>query len=64
MTFKAEVSLYSVDGEEWTVDMAHYVVSDTRMGSLGRLKLENLDIVEGLLKEGDVLIRRKGKPRR
>jgi len=64
LTFKAEVSLYSVDGKEWTVDMAHYVVSNIRTGSKGRLKLENLDIVEGLLKEGDVLIKRPGKPRR
>ena len=64
MVFRAEVSLYSVDGEEWTVDMVHYVVSDIHTGNTGRLKLENLEIVEGLLKEGDVMIKRPGKPRK
>jgi len=61
MVFRAEVSLYSVDGKEWTVEMVHYDVSDARTGSLGRLKLESLDIVEGILKEGDVLIKRLRK---
>ena len=63
MVFKAEVSLYSVDGETWTVDMTHYVVSNVRTGKNGRLKLESLEIAEGLLKEGDVLIKRsRNKP--
>lgn len=55
--FKAEVSLHSVNDEEWTVDMAHYVVSDTHMGSKVKLRLESLEVIEGLLKEEDVLIK-------
>ena len=51
MTFKAKVSLYSVDGEEWTVDVREYVTFED-------------DLVDGVLKEGDVLIRRPTKYRR
>lgn len=51
MIFKARVLLYSVDGEEWTVDRREYVTIED-------------DLEEGVLKEGDVLIKRPGKPRR
>lgn len=59
MTFKAEVSLCSRDGKTWTVDRLYYVVSDTRMGNKGMLRLENLDIVENFLKEDDVLVKKQ-----
>ena len=59
--FKAEVNLYSVNDEKLTVDMVHYVVSDTRMGSKVKLRLESLEVMDGLLKEGDVLIKRLRK---
>jgi len=51
LIFKARVELYSVDGEEWTVDRREYVTIED-------------DLEEGVLKEGDVLIKRPGKPRR
>ena len=64
MTLRAEVSLYSFDGNEWTVEYIHYLVSDSHIGSNGRLKLKQLDKVEWILKEGDVLTKRFGAPRK
>lgn len=64
MVYKAEVSLYSSDGATWTVERAHYVIlEDPRCGTLGRLKMENLEYSE-VLKNGDVLIKRDWKKAR
>ena len=48
MIFEARVLLYSVDGEEWTVDRREYVTIN-----------DYLD--KGVLKEGDVIRKRLGR---
>jgi hypothetical protein len=60
MVYRAEVGLYSVDGLTWTISDAYYVTDDhPTVETVGRLQLENLERVEGLLKYGDVLIKRQ-----
>ena len=63
MTFKARVLLYSVDGEEWTVDVREYATSDVNPET-GKTFPFGEYFVNGVLKEGDVLIKRPGKPRK
>ncbi|MHC3129553.1 MAG: hypothetical protein IBV52_05695 [Candidatus Bathyarchaeota archaeon] len=63
MTFKAQVLMYSSDGETWTVDERNFVLTDINPKT-GKMFPYGEFFVEGVLKEGDVLIKRPGKPRR
>ncbi len=63
MTFEAQVLIYSVDGEEWTIDKRNYVTTDINPETKQPFPFGKF-FVQGVLKEGDVLIKRPGKPRR
>ena len=63
MTFKAQVLMYSTDGKEWTIDKRNYVTTDVNPET-GKVFQYGEFFVDGVLKEGDVLIKRPGKPRR
>jgi len=63
VTFKAQVLMYSTDGKEWTIDKRNYVTTDVNPKT-GKVFQYGEFFVDGVLKEGDVLIKRPGKPRR
>ena len=60
MTFKVKVLLYSVDGELWTVDVIKETTS-TLNPKNGKPFMFGEFFVKGVLKEGDVLIKRTGR---
>ena len=60
MTFKVKVQMYSVDGEMWTVDVIKETTTDINPEN-GKLFLFGTFLVKGVLKEGDVLIKRTGR---
>ena len=55
--------MYSTDGKEWTIDRRDFVLTDVNPKT-GKVFQYGEFFVDGVLKEGDVLIKRPGKPRR
>ncbi len=55
--------MYSSDGETWTIDRRNYVTTDINPKT-GKVFQYGEFFVDGVLKEGDVLIMRPRKNRR